>query len=272
MMSSLKSALLLLLPILMLSACATPVLLPPTATVIGKTSLDEKSAKAAWARVLARHVDTQGRVDFAAIAAAPQDLETWLAYVATVSPRSHPKRFANKQAQLAYYIDAYNALALYGVIRSGVLPAQNVHFFLLRTYAIGGEQMSLFTLENDVIRKFGDPRIHFALNCMAASCPRLPQQPWTSERLDQQLDAASREFFNTERHLYLDDQQKIVYVSEILDFFPADFLAVAPSLTAYINRYRQQPVPVEYRVYFIPYDWSLNAIPGTQTRFAAVEE
>ena len=252
----------------MMSACATPVVLPLTATATNK-SLDEKSAKAAWAQVLARHVDTQGRVDFAAVASAPEGLETWLAYVARVSPRSHPERFDSEQAQLAYYIDAYNALALYGVIRSGVAPAQKVQFFLLRKYTIGGEQMSLYAFENDVIRKFGDPRIHFALNCMSASCPRLPQQPWTSKRLDQQLDAASQEFFNTERHLYLDDEKETVYVSEILDFFPEDFLAVAPSLTAYINRYRQPPVPIAYQVDFIPYDWSLNAIAGTQTQFTA---
>ena len=39
--------------------------------------------------------------------------------------------------------------------------------------------MSLYTLENDVIRPLGDERVHFALNCMVVSCPRLPRVAFT---------------------------------------------------------------------------------------------
>jgi hypothetical protein len=59
------------------------------------------------------------------------------------------------------------------VIRSGVRPEQKIRFFLLRKYRVGGEDMSLYALENDIIRPLGEPRVHFALNCMAVSCPRL---------------------------------------------------------------------------------------------------
>ena len=39
-------------------------------------------------------------------------------------------------------------------------------------------------------------------------------------------------------------------------------LAVAPSLIEYCNRYRDEPIPTDYAVEFIPYDWTLNAQPG----------
>ena len=207
--------------------------------------------KAAWARVLERHVDAEGRIDFQAVAEGPADLERWVAFVAEISPRSHPQRFATEDDQLAYFIDAYNGLALYGVIRSGVLPEQKLRFFVLRKYTVGGERMSLYTLENEVIRPFGDARIHFALNCMSVSCPRLPREPWQAERLDRQLDAAAWEFFNSEQHLRVDHVEQVVHLSEILDFYTEDFLAEAPSLIAYVNRYRSEPIPKDYAIEFI---------------------
>lgn len=241
---------------LLVSACATKVPLPSVST---NDLQGDGDPKAAWAQVLAQHVNVQGQVDYAALAAQPQDLETWVAYIAQVSPENQPERFASKDEQLAYYLDAYNGLAMYGVLRSGVVPAQKVRFFLLRKYTIGGKETSLYTWENKVIRPLGEPRIHFALNCMAASCPRLPQAPWEEERLEQQLEAAAVEFFNDERHLRVDAEQGVVYLSEILDFFPEDFLAVAPSLIDYVNRYRHPPIPSDYRIEFIPYDWTVNA-------------
>ena len=49
-----------------------------------------------------------------------------------------------------------------------------------------------------------------------------------------------------------------VRLSEILRFYRADFLAAAPSLAAYVNRYRERTVPDSYRVEFIDYDWTVN--------------
>jgi hypothetical protein len=41
-----------------------------------------------------------------------------------------------------------------------------------------------------------------------------------------------------------------------------NFLAQSPSLIAYINRYRGEPVPLDYRVEFFEYDWTINAQTG----------
>ena len=59
-----------------------------------------------WASVLERFVDEYGRVDFEGIVQAPADLDSAVAYIASTSPDSNPSLFANRQATLAYYVNA----------------------------------------------------------------------------------------------------------------------------------------------------------------------
>ena len=61
-------------------------------------------------------------------------------------------------------------------------------FFILKKHRIAGRKLSLYTLENKIIRKFGDPRIHFALNCASGSCPNLPGSLFNAETLNDYLD------------------------------------------------------------------------------------
>jgi len=51
-----------------------------------------------------------------------------------------------------------------------------------------------------------------------------------------------------------------VRLSEIFRFYTADFVneRVAPSLVAYVNRYRTQKIPEDFAVEFIPYNWLMN--------------
>ena len=75
------------------------------------------------------------------------------------------------------------------------------------------------------------------------------------------LERETRFFFAEPRNLQVDSALKVVRMSEILSFYPEDFLAKAPSLVAYVNRYRDAPMPADYRVEFIPYDWTINRQP-----------
>merc|ERR1712093_826904 len=122
---------------------------------------------------------------------------------------------------MAYYINSYNALAMYGVIEKGIPDGftsffSRAAFFKFRDVVIGGKVTNLYDFENDVIRPLNEPRAHFALNCMVKDCPRLPQTPFYAETLDDTLEQATREFFGSKKHFYFDDKRKRVYVSEIL--------------------------------------------------------
>jgi len=97
---------------------------------------------------------------------------------------------------------------------------------------------------------------------MVVSCPRLPRTAFTAAALDRELDRAARSFIVENRNVRLDPQNRLVYLSAIFDFYTKDFLAQSPSLIAYINRYRGEPVPLDYRVEFFEYDWTINAQTG----------
>jgi hypothetical protein len=218
--------------------------------------------EAAWTKVLTRYVDDAGRIDFDALRQNHVDLDRVVAFIAAVDPDSQPQRFRDKHTRLAFYINAYNALAMYGVVQAGVPESlgglAKFTFFYLRTFTVGGKSISLYKFENDVIRPLGEERVHFALNCMVVSCPRLPRVAFSAAELDGQLDAAARAFIADTRNVWIDQAKREVWLSAILDFYTEDFLAHAPSLVAYVNRYRATQIPADFKVRFLEYHWIVN--------------
>jgi hypothetical protein len=239
-----------------LAGCSTLV---PAPTVAPPTP---QAAQAAWARVLATHVNAVGEVDFAALASDSSDLDRYLRHVAQVPLQSLP----DGPVRLAHMINAYNALSMYNVVQSGI-PASHagwakVNFFVLHKFEVGGQTLSLYSFENDVIRPYAsarhDPRIHFALNCSALSCPVLPRAPFTADALDAELERETRAFFARPENFHVDAASRTVWLSELLSFYPEDFVPQpAPSLLGYANRYAPQPAPPDYAVRFTPYDWTV---------------
>src|SRR6266498_4539584 len=130
--------------------------------------------------------------------------------------------------------------------------------FYLRTFTVGRKSISLYKFENDVIRPLGEERVHFALNCMVVSCPRLPRVAFSAAALDRQLDSAARAFIGDSRNVWIDPAKREVWLSAIFEFYTQDFLAHAPSLIAYVNRYRAAPVPSDLKVRFLEYHWTVN--------------
>lgn len=241
---------------LTLAACAT--LVPPPAV----SERPSEPPYDAWARVLERYVDDQGRVDFHGIKRDRADLDRFVAWVYENGPNNHPGLFSTRSDVLAFHLNAYNALSMYNVIEAGIPESlsgfRKVGFFYLRKIRVGGEPMSLYDYENEVIRKLGEPRVHFALNCMAAGCPRLPQEVFRAETLDQQLERETVYFLNEDRNVQVDNERRVLRLSEILDFYTGDFLTAAPSLADYVNHYRSIKVPTDFDVEFIPYDWIIH--------------
>ncbi|MEO1081221.1 MAG: DUF547 domain-containing protein [Pseudomonadota bacterium] len=232
------------------------------------TDQDYAQALSAWARVLERYVDDEGRTDFIALADDSTDLQQYVDVVAEFGPNSNPDAFDGPGAVLAYHANTYNALAMYGVIEEGIPEGfgsffKRAGFFKFRKVRVDGDDTNLYDYENRVIRPLGEPRIHFALNCMVRDCPRLPRQPFPANGLEDVLEAATWEFFSKPRHLQIDHDKRRVSVSAILDFYTKDFVPSgrARDLGAYINRYLEQPLPPDYKIKFITYDWTINQQP-----------
>lgn len=240
------------------------VLLPMAARV---SAADEppptaQAALAAWARVLERFVNERGEVDFEALLHDRADLDVYVRYVAATkleTLRDGPER-------LAHMINAYNALSMFNVLERGI-PATHagwnkLAFFVLRRVQVGGREISLLGFENDLIRPYArslnEPRIHFALNCMARSCPALPLVPFTGDALDAELEHETRAFFARPENFHVDAAGGKVWLSELLDRYAEDFVPhAAGSLLEYVNRYASQPVPLTFNVRFTPYDWTI---------------
>ncbi len=239
-------------------------------------------------RVLQGFVDNQGLVDYAALKENPRDMERYYLLLSTYSPDSHPALFPSEQSKLAYWINAYNAAAMKIVLT--LYPISSVRdvkpplllfflpkksgFFVFQRVTFGGKTTNLYYLENGVIRKrFSDPRVHFALNCAARGCPRLPRRPFTSVHLNEQLDHEARRFLAEDRNLRIDHQKKIIYMSSIFEWYENDFLGwyrgrfpqqeatILDYVSLYLAEEKRDEIresAASYRVEFIPYDWGLN--------------
>ncbi|MDQ2780200.1 MAG: DUF547 domain-containing protein, partial [Pseudomonadota bacterium] len=250
-------------PLLLLWLCGCSTLVPvPAGVPVAADEAGATAAQAAWARVLQRFVNDRGEVDFQALSTDRGDLELMLRYIAETPIQSLPAG----PVRTAHEINAYNALSMFNIVDSGIPEAHvglhKLRFFVLRRFNIGGRPMSLYGFENDVIRPEArlrnDPRIHFALNCSARSCPALPRTPFTADRLNAQLDRETRAFFADPRNFRIDSGARTVWLSELLEFYPEDFVPdAAGSLLAYANRYAPEPAPPEYAVMFTPYDWTV---------------
>ncbi len=210
------------------------------------------------------HVTETGSIDFEALQKDPELLETAVFEVATAPPLET----LSPEEQLVFSINGYNALAMYLAVTSDLKPEQKVRFFLLTTLPFAQEHVSLWHLENRIIRPMNEPRIHFALNCMVKDCPRLPMTPFTLVELESQLEAATFEFLNSPQHVRYDAEGNIVHLSRILKWYRKDFGPEEDDLLTYVNRYRHKPIPEDARIKWLPYDWSLNQTeqPGRSTR------
>jgi len=275
----------LLCAFLILTACTT--VSPRRGELSTRFTPGQAFSHEAFGRVLNAFVDDRGRVDYAALKADPGGLELYYRLIASYSPDSHPALFPDRDHELAYWINAYNAAAMkivvdYYPVRSitDIGPPAPLFFlpdkwgfFLLHRPQFGTVNTSLYYLENSVIRKrFLEPRIHFALNCASISCPRLPREAFTGPLLQQQLEHEARTFFAKESNLKIDHQASVVYLSSIMDWYQDDFIAWLEkhhpdrraSLLGYVALYVDDQTAGElakaggYGVEFVPYDWTLN--------------
>ncbi len=217
----------------------------------------------AWDRIVQAHVHN-GQVDYPAIQAGGK-LDGYLSELNRIDPTRLPRR----QDQLAFWINAYNAFAVQGILE-GYSPMTlwgRYRYFIGRDYRVGGTTINLYDLERQVlIEQFHEPLMHFAIVCASASCPKL--QPWAyqPEKLGRQLVQVAKAFINDPTRNRFDRKQKVASLSMIFQLFEKDFAAAAGSVLTYIAGYVDDPELAKelaqpgYRIEFLEYDWSLNGI------------
>ncbi len=246
--------------VMTLAACSS---VPTSFTPVNPLSAGD-FAHGLLGQVLAAHVK-DGVVDYPSI----QENDRLAAYLAQLD-RVDPNALPTRQDRLAFWVNAYNACAIKGILDQ-YSPRSYVgryRYFIGRDYRIGGALLNLYDLERHVlIKQFQEPRIHFAIVCASASCPKLQSWVYEPGRLEDQLDRVATAFINDPMKNRFDRRGKIASLSMIFKWFEKDFSMSAGSVLAYVARYIDDPdlaqelVQPGYRIEFLEYDWSLNGTP-----------
>ena len=221
--------------------------------------------------LLKRYVGSEGKVDYQSLEEETvEDYVRWL-------EGFDPGNLKTRNEKLAFWINAYNMLTIYGVLRQlrrnpdfarrgNKSWFQRFRFFWWTKYKIGGRKYSLYQIENKILRKeFSEPRIHFALNCGSQSCPLLKDGLYSAEYLDEELDMAATIFIRSPQGARLDRENKTLHLSSIFKWYKEDFEKSSGSVLKFVKRYLQEEDRKfieenlsEIKMSYQEYDWGLN--------------
>ena len=98
-----------------------------------------------------------------------------------------------------------------------------------------------------------DFRIHFALNCGAASCP--PIAFYSAENIDKELDMATASYLESDVEYYKAENK--VVVSKLFQWFIADFGGKS-GIIQILKKYGVIPASENPKISYKPYDWTLS--------------
>jgi hypothetical protein len=225
-------------------------------------------------------------------------------YRALKSDRSRLDRYVNaiggadvagrpRDEQMAFWINAYNALALKTVIdnypiavRSKEYPARSIRqvpgAFERNAHRVAGKSVTLDQIEQTILAEFGDPRVFLALGRGAVGSGRLRSEAYSASALERQLTEIANECTTRSQCADINKQANEVRVSSIFSWRQKEFTAayadkadklfasrspieravlalVSPRL---LTTEREFMEPNQFKVVFIPFDWSLNDLSG----------
>lgn len=228
-----------------------------------------------WQQVLKNYVsEKEGFVNYDKLGAYPEDLDIFLKEAREISPKTRPDLFPTVNDQKVFWLQVYNALAMKNVLNFPGLKKtsdKKIRFFVFTKFEVGGEEFSLRSLENDLIRpQFQDARIHFFLNCASYSCPKLYREPLRADQLEEQLDRFSKDFLNNPQHVRFDADKGVLWLSKILKWYQVDFVTAMDKIDgskedkviAFVNQYRKDKIPREKvkKIKYFKYNWTVNDI------------
>lgn len=224
-----------------------------------------------WNRLLKKYVDQNGMVDYRGLKASRADMRSLQDYLSHLSA-ANPRAKASRNSRLAFWINAYNALTVKGILRE--YPTSSIRNHTAKVFGyniwkdlklnLGGDLYSLNDMEHKILRKMDDPRIHFAIVCASVGCPRLLNEAYTADRVDKQLQLNARDFFSRRQNFRHDVGNGRFYLSSILKWFGNDFGDSQATQIRRISSWlptenaRQAAVQNKVSVSFLEYDWSLN--------------
>ena len=207
----------------------------------------------AFDQLLRKHVSNTGEVNYAGLKSETAKLNTYLELL-----RQNPvKSNWPKNKQLVYWINAYNAFTLKLILDNyplkKITDLENGKPWDKVWIKLGDKSYSLNNIENDIIRpQFNEPRIHFAVNCAAKSCPPLLNRAWTVANLERSFESQTKAFVNNPKYNKISASS--ASLSKIFDWYGEDF----GDIRSFLNKYSNVKLKDKSNLDYMEYDWNLN--------------
>lgn len=180
------------------------------------------------------------------------------------------------EKKMAFWINLYNGMIQYTLAEEPERYEDKNTFFKTAFIQIAGRKLSLDEIEHGLLRRSRnkislgylpkffisrferqnrvknlDPRIHFALNCGARSCP--PIVIFDEKTLDTRLDESTRNYLKNEVKI----EGNIVYTTSLMSWFRADF-GGKKGIRKFLTEYEIIEKGTHPELKFRDYDWTLD--------------
>jgi hypothetical protein len=198
-----------------------------------------------------------------------------------------------RDAQLAFWLNAYNALVLRTVIdhypiqgASASYPKQSIRqipgAFERLPHTVAGRGLTLDQIEQTVLADFHDPRVYLAIGRGAVGGGRLRSEVFSADRVEAQLAEVAAECASRSECVRVERDANTLAVSAIFSWREKEFVAAygsaAPAAFAerspleravlafvepkLLTTERETLEKGTFRMTYLPFDWSLNDLTG----------
>ncbi|MFD2562760.1 DUF547 domain-containing protein [Aquimarina rubra] len=207
-----------------------------------------------WDRILVLNVTQNGLVNYEGVTTDVIIFYEYFRYLQNIAPQEH----WDKKDKLAYWINVYNATAMKMILDEYPISSINEieNPWKRKAFKTNGTRYSLDDIEHNILRKFGDPRIHFLLNCGSMSSPGLWNRAYTGENISYALEERTSEFINDPQKNQITTNS--ARISELFKWYEEDFTSNHIEVIDFINQYAQVKVAPNTELKYVTYDWNIN--------------
>jgi len=245
-----------------------------------------------YAMLLKKYVDDKGLVNYAGLKKEKKVLDAFILKLGKLNVERYKKWYDKSKYSL--WLNAYNAFTLKVIVDHYPIQSSFINSFRYPKNSIGqipnvwndtffpilGWSLTLHGVQGDVLRaQFGYPEMYFALNMGAVSSPPLRNEPYTGNKVDEQVKEQTKNFLKDPKSFRIDKQNNIVYISELFKWYGKDFTArytdkgihakilmsvkgVLNYLKEFMSKEDKEYIEfADYKLVFLPFDWTLNEQP-----------
>jgi len=205
-----------------------------------------------WDNLLKKHVTSSGVVKYPNFKKDPK----FKTIVDSLGTFKIDATWTKKQ-KLAFWINAYNIFTIKIVCDNWPLKSINEiqEPWGQKIANISGTMYSLNQIENDILRKMNEPRIHFAIVCASYTCPILLNQAYLSTNIEAKLKSQTERFINDSKRNKISAASP--QLSKIFEWFAVDF-ETDGGVIKFINKYSTVKINDGATLSYLDYNWKLN--------------